>query len=188
MFLFADDMTYEAIAAYDKTDIDTPNLDKLVKRGTTFSHAYNMGGWNGAICVASRTMLLTGRTLWHANKVWPTMKQEVADGRVWPKLMKQAGYDTYFTGKWHINADADKAFDVVRHVRPGMPSTVKQSYNRPPAKGEDKWSPTDRSLGGYWQGGTHWSEVIANDAIDYLELSSQSKNPFFYVYRIQCSS
>lgn len=26
-------------------------------------HAYNMGGWNGAICVASRNMLLTGRSL-----------------------------------------------------------------------------------------------------------------------------
>lgn len=179
LFLFADDMTYEAISAYDKTDIDTPNLDKLVKRGTTFSHAYNMGGWNGAICVASRTMLLTGRSIWHAEKLWPKTKDEVAAGRVWPKLLKEAGYDTYFTGKWHIRADAEKAFDVARHVRPGMPGTVPESYSRPPAKRDDPWSPTDRSLGGYWEGGIHWSEVVANDAIDYLDMSSKSDHPFF---------
>ena len=54
LFLFADDFTYEAVSALGYTDIETPNLDRLVKRGTTFTHAYNMGGWNGAICVSHR--------------------------------------------------------------------------------------------------------------------------------------
>ena len=36
-------------------DIDTPNLDRLAKRGTQFTRAYNMGSWSGAVCVASRT-------------------------------------------------------------------------------------------------------------------------------------
>ena len=57
LFIFADDMAYETINAYGLTDIDTPNLDRLVKRGTSFSRAYNMGAWNGAVCIASRTML-----------------------------------------------------------------------------------------------------------------------------------
>ena len=43
------------------TDIETPNIDQLVIAGTTFSHAYNMGSWSGAVCVESRTMLITGR-------------------------------------------------------------------------------------------------------------------------------
>ena len=67
LFLFADDQCYETIAALGHTDIDTPNLDRLVQRGTTFTHAYNMGSWSGAVCVASRTMLITGRTVWRAN-------------------------------------------------------------------------------------------------------------------------
>ena len=39
LFLFADDFTYEAISAFGHTDIETPNLDRLVARGTTFTHA-----------------------------------------------------------------------------------------------------------------------------------------------------
>lgn len=62
IFLFADDLTYEAVHALGNEIIETPNLDKLVKSGTSFSHAYNMGGWNGAICAASRAMLISGRS------------------------------------------------------------------------------------------------------------------------------
>ena len=43
MFLFADDPAYEAIREFGHTDIDTPDLDRLVKRGTTLSRAYNPG-------------------------------------------------------------------------------------------------------------------------------------------------
>src|SRR5688572_18551931 len=55
LFLFADDYTFEAVRALGHLDVDTPNLDRLVARGTTFTHAYNMGSWLGAVCVASRT-------------------------------------------------------------------------------------------------------------------------------------
>ena len=67
LFIFADDMCYEAVGAMGLTDIDTPNLDRLMKRGTTFTRAYNMGSWSGAVCVASRHMLITGRYIWRAQ-------------------------------------------------------------------------------------------------------------------------
>ena len=70
LFLFADDQCHETIRALGHTDIDTPNLDRLVARGTTFTHAYNMGSWSGAVCVASRTMLVTGRTVWRAGQIY----------------------------------------------------------------------------------------------------------------------
>ena len=53
LFLFADDQCFETIRALGHTDIETPNLDRLVRRGTTFTHAYNMGSWSGAVCVAA---------------------------------------------------------------------------------------------------------------------------------------
>lgn len=182
LFLFADDMTHEAIRAAGRTDIDTPNLDRLAARGTRFSHAYNMGSWSGAVCVASRTMLITGRSVWDANSIYNTTDKERRAGVLWPQLLKAAGYRTFMTGKWHIRTDAAKCFDVARHVRPGMPKTVASSYNRPPAVGEDTWSPTDTSLGGFWEGGRHWSEVTADDAIDFLGQASQQPAPaFFYI-------
>lgn len=53
LFIFADDQTYESICALGYDEVQTPNLDKLVKGGTTFTHAYNQGSWSGAVCVAS---------------------------------------------------------------------------------------------------------------------------------------
>ena len=182
LFLFADDLTYEAIRAFGYTDIDTPNLDRLVARGTTFSHAYNMGSWSGAVCIASRTMLITGRSVWDAHKIYKTTSKERQAGVLWPQLLKQAGYRTYMTGKWHIQTDAAKCFDVVKHVRPGMPPTVEAAYNRPPSNGADPWDPTDTSNGGFWEGGRHWSEVTADDAIGFLNEAGQTSQPaFFYI-------
>ena len=43
--------------------IKTPNLDRLVKRGVAFRRAYMMGGMQGATCVPSRAMLLSGRSV-----------------------------------------------------------------------------------------------------------------------------
>jgi cysteine sulfinate desulfinase/cysteine desulfurase-like protein len=49
LFLFTDDQSWETIRALGHTDIDTPNLDRLVERITTFTHTYNMGSWSGGI-------------------------------------------------------------------------------------------------------------------------------------------
>ena len=69
VFLYADDFAYWAINALGNEIIQTPNLDKLVAQGVSFSNAFNMGGWNGAICIASRSMLISGRSIWKANEI-----------------------------------------------------------------------------------------------------------------------
>lgn len=179
LFLFADDYTYEAVRAFGHTDIDTPNLDKLVRRGTTFTHAYNMGSWSGAVCVASRTMLITGRSVWSAHKIYDQTDKEREAGVLWPQLMAKAGYVTYFTGKWHIKTDATKVFHIARNVRAGMPKDTPEGYNRPLQGQPDPWNPADPKFGGFWQGGKHWSEVVADDAVDYLNRAKQEPQPFF---------
>lgn len=177
LFIFADDQCYDTVAALGHAEIETPALDALVRRGTTFTHAYNMGSWSGAVCVASRTMLNTGRFLWNAQAIYAQSEQERAAGRWWSEYLKGAGYRTYLTGKWHCQADPHRAFDVVRDVRPGMPATVPSAYDRP-RPGND-WSPTDRSLGGFWEGGTHWSEVVAENAEEFLAAAATETQPFF---------
>jgi choline-sulfatase len=179
LFIFADDQCFQTIAALGNQEIETPNLDRLARRGTTFTHAYNMGSWSGAVCVASRTMLNSGRFIWNANAIYNTSEQERQQGRWWSEYLKRAGYRTYMTGKWHCRADANKAFDVVRDVRPGMPKDTKQGYNRPLGPGADTWSPSDPKFGGFWAGGTHWSEVVANHADDFLTAAKDRDEPFF---------
>ena len=179
LFLFADDQAFETIGALGHTDIETPNLDRLVKSGTTFTHAYNMGSWQGAVCVASRTMLNTGRFLWRANAVEPKLKEEAAAGRLWGQLLKGAGYETYLTGKWHVQVNAASVFDRVTHVRPGMPKDTRTGYQRPIEGQPDPWSPFDPQFGGYWEGGKHWAEVQADDGEAFLAQAAKSDSPFF---------
>ncbi|GAA4469308.1 sulfatase-like hydrolase/transferase [Novipirellula rosea] len=179
VFIFADDMCFDTIAGLGNSEIQTPNLDALARRGTTFTHAYNMGSWSGAVCVASRTMLNSGRYVWNANAIYKTSDNERKEGRWWSELMKSAGYRTYMTGKWHCTASAEKSFDVARDIRPGMPKDTPAGYNRPAADGSDPWSPSDPKFGGFWQGGTHWSEVVANHAEDFLSDAASQDDPFF---------
>lgn len=195
LFLFADDQCFETVQAFGMTDIETPNLDRLVEGGTNFSHAYNMGSWSGAVCVASRHMLNTGAFVWHAEHIsnqlgggnknkkadgaaaeWPNFQEE---GLMWSQLMAKAGYDTYFTGKWHVRADATKIFQVARNVRGGMPKQTPEGYNRPLEGQPDPWSPYDPKFGGFWEGGKHWSEVVGDDAVDFLDMATEDEDPFF---------
>ena len=179
VFIFADDQCFQTIQALGYDEVQTPNLDRLARQGTTFTHAYNMGSWSGAVCVASRTMLNSGRFVWNAHQIWNESEQEREEGRWWGEYMKEAGYRTYMTGKWHCKAAAEKSFDVVRDVRPGMPSQTPAGYNRPIAPGQDTWSPSDPKFGGFWEGGTHWSEVVANHASDFIDQAQADDTPFF---------
>lgn len=179
LFILADDQCFETIHRLGNHEIKTPNLDRLVKSGTTFTHAYNMGGWSGAVCVPSRTMLNTGRFLWHTRQLDKNLEAERAGGRLWALEMHRAGYETYMTGKWHLKIDPKKVFDVTRHVREGMPKDTPEEYNRPLDGKPDAWSPWDPTFGGYWEGGRHWSEVVADDAVEFMASAANSKNPFF---------
>ena len=181
LFIFADDQCYETIRELGLTDIDTPNLDRLMNSGTSFTRAYNMGSWSGAVCVASRHMLNTGRFLWDAEKVSQKAEDERIAGRWWSEYMKKAGYRTYMTGKWHVRAKAENCFDVVRNLRGGMPNQTPDGYNRPLKDKPDPWSPYDPKFEGFWKGGKHWSEIVADDTLIFFDEAKkhQKSKPFF---------
>lgn len=203
LFVFADDMTFEVLDQLEQNEIYTPNLDKLMSEGTSFRKAYNMGSWSGAVCTASRSMMISGRSVWNAFKI----KDEWTNGEktdlTLPRLLEDSGYETYMTGKWHVNVPASDIFNHTVHIRPGMPrdtwsgnnmgakfdsiskigadhrSIMPIGYNRPLSKDKDNWSPSDPAFGGFWEGGTHWSEVLRNDAFAFFDSASKSNNPFF---------
>jgi len=179
LFIFADDQCFETLASSGHPVIKTPNLDRLTRQGTTFTHAFNMGSWSGAVCVASRCMLNTGRFIWRANAVYRDTGKELQAGRFWSSYLRQAGYHTYMTGKWHVRADATKAFDTTAHIRGGMPNQVPEGYNRPLSRNDKTWLPYDPQWGGFWKDGKHWSEVVADDAIGFLSQSKTDEDPFF---------
>ena len=93
LFLFADDQRADTIAALGNPIIQTPNLDKLCRRGLAFQRAYMQGSFNGATCIPSRAMLLSGQPLFHCD--------ERLRNETWPAAFGRAGYATFMSGKWH---------------------------------------------------------------------------------------
>ncbi len=183
LFIFADDQTYTTLGMLDDCPVKTPNLDRLAEQGVRFSHSFNMGSFAPAVCIASRTMLNTGYFIWTAadyakkSKTNTALKEPEA---YWSEYMKQAGYDTYLAGKWHVKKDATAIFDHTVNIRAGMPKQTQKRYERSfKEETPDTWSPYDESLGGYWQGGKHWSEVLADDGIAFLEQAKDNDQPFF---------
>ena len=105
ILIFSDDQRFDTIGAVGNSDIKTPHLDRLVLRGTTFTHTYIMGSTQPAVCVCSRACLMSGRSLFRAPG-------NLAGVPLLPDVLAQAGVKTYGIGKWHNGpASYARAFD-----------------------------------------------------------------------------
>lgn len=98
LFIFTDDQRFDTISALGNAEIETPNLDRLVAKGTTFTHAHIMGGTAGAVCMPSRAMMLTGRTLFSIERQGQRIPSEHT---AMPEWFRLHGYATTHVGKWH---------------------------------------------------------------------------------------
>src|SRR5438874_1670672 len=84
LLLFADDQRADTIAAWGNPHIQTPNLDRLVRRGFSCRNNYCFGSNSGAVCVPSRAMLMTGRT-------WFDVRHDLAGATLLPEVLREAG-------------------------------------------------------------------------------------------------
>lgn len=182
LFLFIDDLTYDGLNILGNHEIISPNLDKLISEGVNFTNAHIMGGWNGAISIASRSQLITGRYLWNTFDAQShRYKEEFEHQEMWPQVMKQAGYKTFQTGKWHMqDITADQLFDTCAKTRNGgMPSITPNAYKRPKSAEDNAWEAWDKTQGGYWSEDKHWSEILADETIAYIDANKDSAEPLF---------
>ncbi|MFZ2640750.1 MAG: sulfatase-like hydrolase/transferase [Verrucomicrobiia bacterium] len=130
LFLFADDMRYDSIAALGNSFVKTPNLDSLVHRGFVFNNAYCLGGNSAAVCTPSRNMLLSGRAYFRWKDFIPpgakAGNSPIAPGDApnWPLSMKDAGYVTYHQGKKGNTAPLIQAkFDYNLYINENLDRT-----------------------------------------------------------------
>jgi len=98
VFFFTDDQRFDTIGNLNNPEIYTPNLDQIVSEGTTFVNSYIMGGSCGAVCMPSRGMLHTGKTLYRLERHGQSIPEEHA---LLGETLKNAGYTSFGTGKWH---------------------------------------------------------------------------------------
>ncbi len=104
LFILADDQRYDTIHALGNKQIKTPNLDKLVAKGVAFSHAHIPGGTSGAVCMPSRAMIHSGRTLFH---LYGNAGEEIPVEHItMGQCFKENGYQTIGIGKWHNGTES----------------------------------------------------------------------------------
>lgn len=183
LFMIADDLYFHGIRAMGNSEVETPNLDRMVRRGCAFTHCFQQGSWTPAVCIASRTMLNTGLTTFRAHK-------EAERTPLWGQTFGEAGYDTFIVGKWHLSkANLARAFKEKGPIGPGMFESGPEAYNRPSPG--NTWTPWDTSLKGQWlhtrewqktaeDGIRHSAAIWADGAVEYLrEKAARGTNPFF---------
>jgi arylsulfatase A-like enzyme len=187
LLLFTDDQRFDTISALGYP-VKTPNIDRLVGDGTTFLNAYIMGGSSGAVCMPSRAMLMTGRTLYHLERQGQAIP---CDHTLLGETLQAAGYETFGTGKWHNGPAAyARSFTQGAEIFFGG---MDDHWNVPacdfdPSGQYDNAQPfirtpfSDNALStrhvDHITFGKHSSELFADAMIDFLD-SYDGEAPFF---------
>lgn len=168
LFLFADDMRADTIAAHGNPHIRTPNLDKLVASGFSFNGNYIFGGDRGAVCMPSRAMLMSGKTWFHVDV------KGLRGATLLPELFGKNGYVTFGTGKWHNGEESWlRAFQRGKTILFGGMS----DHTKVPVRdlGPDGKLTPERT------GGKFSSELFADSVIEFLKAQDGKQHFFAYV-------
>lgn len=191
LFVFADDQRFDTVQALGHPEILTPNLDRLAGRGTVFTHAHIPGASNGAVCMPSRAMLHTGRTLFHLEREG----QEIPAGHaLLGECLRKAGYETFGTGKWHNGTAAyARSFSSGAEIFFGG---MDDHWNVPacdfdPSGRYDKMRPfvknpqgerqVRRRLADHIRPGVHSTDLFTEATLDFLARRDRTKPFFAYV-------
>lgn len=109
IYLLADDLGYMDCGFSGGKQIKTPNLDKLASQGTVMESFYVQ-----PVCSPTRAALMTGRypirTGLQVGVIRPWAEYGLPlEERTLAQALKEAGYKTAITGKWHLGS-FDKAY------------------------------------------------------------------------------
>ncbi len=177
LFIAVDDLRPE-LGCYGKSQVHSPNIDKLADQGFLFERAY----CNVPVCGASRASILTGlrpnptRFLTHKSYINDDAPHVVT----MPRHFQNNGYTSLSLGKilhnWQDDA-LDSWSEPPWHPRifePGSSSRQRHNYQLP--KNKDKSPPFEKAEvadSAYLDG------KIANKAIAHLKHFAENKQPFF---------
>ena len=194
LIIMADDLGYSDLGCYG-SEIRTPNLDALARRGLRMNNFYC-----APFCSPSRAMMLTGLD---AHLVGFGALKEVIDPRqvgkpgyemylndVAPTLaqrLREAGYRTYLSGKWHLGREVrhgpqargfDRSFGLIDGSASHFDQTATGSddpFGMPKATFREDGRDIELPASFYS------SEGYADKLIEYLERDAGSERPFFAV-------
>jgi arylsulfatase A-like enzyme len=141
LLIVTDDQPPDTIRALGNRMIDTPNLDRLVREGAAFPRAITAN----PLCVPSRAEILTGATGFRNGS--PPFGKAIDPAMVhWATVMRQAGYHTWYSGKWmNDGTPQTRGYEETRGLfsgggAAGRPLTVPHAYHGRTATGYNGWT------------------------------------------------
>ena len=120
ILIMADDMGFSDIGCYGG-EIQTPNLDQLAEHGLRYTQFYNT-----ARCCPTRASLMTGLYAHQTGMGAMTRPTPLRgyQGHInrncvtIAEVLKQTGYATFMSGKWHLTEDKNKLVTGSKHNWP----------------------------------------------------------------------
>lgn len=165
IFILTDDQRADSLGILGNPNVKTPNMDRLIESGTFFSQTYIQGTMTQATCLPSRAMIMSGKSLFRAP-------MKLDEGKLLPESFKDAGYNTFATGKWHNGTGSFlKCFNEGEAVFLG--GAARDHYQVPlNYRDGDHMEP-------YELPGVFSTTLFADAAITFLKNQSQAEAPFF---------
>lgn len=102
LWICTDQQRYDTIHSLGNNQIRTPNIDRLVSNGVSFTHAY----CQSPVCTPSRASFLTGRYP-RTTRCRQNGQSIPADERLLPRILKDHGYTCGLSGKLHLSSCSD---------------------------------------------------------------------------------
>ena len=182
-----DDQGYGDLSCMGCTDFRTPHLDRLAREGVRFTDWYS----NSPVCSPSRASLLTGRYPGNAGVRSILAGHRTATGLpahvpTVATALKEVGYQTFMTGKWHLGLAEESrphghGFDHWYGFLAGCIDYYSHIFywgmNRPgPGMNptHDLWE-DGREI---WDDGAYFTETITRRAVTYLRDAVREDRPF----------
>ena len=180
LLLVSDDQRPDTIAALGNDVIQTPNLDRLVNEGSTFTRATCAN----PICTPSRAEILTGCSGFRCG-VMDFGKPIESDIPTMARWFSAAGYQTAYVGKWHNDGrPIQRGYDFTKGLyRGGGGRFVKPQFDYAgrPITGYRGWIFQDDEGNLFPEKGVGLtgdiSQHFADAAIEVIE--SAEEKPFF---------
>jgi arylsulfatase len=185
LLIVADDLGYADLGIYG-SDISTPNIDALAAEGLLFTQFHTAPS-----CGPTRAMLLSGNnnhvagtasqnTTGIRGRPYPGYENYLSNRIVpFPRLLRDAGYHTYMTGKWHLGEAQEHSPKEAGFER----SFVNlhgggNHYNKKGFEPGGSIYREDQDLV-QWPEGRYSTDLFTEKLLHYIDSNRQDEKPFF---------